>query len=159
MNPCNCEPFQSCEKCKSKGNMTKIICGVDPGTKTGVAIWDCEKQIFRLIETVSIIKAMSLLHPLESDFDIDIIRFEDARLRKWFGKSGREVLQGVGSIKRDCSIWQEFCEYHSIKFEAVKPATGQTKWKSDYFKRVTGWEKRTSEHSRDAAVLVYRWGV
>ncbi len=137
--------------------MTKLIAGIDPGKKCGVAIWDCEKQEFRMVDTVSIMSAMTLLTPYNDGGpgEIELIRFEDARQRKWFGKTGREVLQGVGSIKRDCSIWQEFCEYHNIKFEAVAPQKGQTKWKADYFKRVTGWQRRTSEHARDAAVLVY----
>lgn len=135
--------------------MSKIIAGIDPGTKTGLAIWNCSKQEFQLVDTWKIIEAMDLLKKMIRIKHLDEIRFEDARLRTWFGNSGREKLQGVGSIKRDSAIWQEFCEYYKIPFQAVKPVTGQTKWNAEYFKRVTGWNNRTSEHARDAAVLVY----
>jgi len=135
--------------------MSKIIAGIDPGVKTGIALWDCGKQEFIRIETMTIISAIELLSRPWSRNHIKEINFEDARLRTWFGKSGREKLQGAGSIKRDCSIWQEFCEYYKIHFEAVKPTVGQTKWSAGYFKKITGWTGRTSQHARDAAVLVF----
>lgn len=136
--------------------MSRLVAGIDPGVKTGVAIWDCEKKKFTLVESMSIVRAMAFLEPqLGAHGDIDLIRFEDARKRQWFGKSGREVLQGAGSVKRDCKIWQEFCEYYGIKFEAVAPAKGQTKWNAERFKHITKWTGRTNEHSRDAAVLVF----
>jgi len=134
--------------------MSKLICGCDPGVRTGLAIWDCEKQKFENVETCGIISAMQKIR-WQTD-DIKLVRFEDARLRKgYYGKRGDVNHQGVGSVKRDCKIWQEFCEYYKIPFQAVAPQKGQTKWSSDYFKRVTGWTGRTSEHARDAAVLVF----
>jgi len=136
--------------------MIKIIAGIDPGVKTGLALWDCGEQSFCSIQTVNIIEAMTILRKWEwmSDDWLEI-HFEDARLRTWFGNAGREKLQGAGSIKRDCSIWQEFCEHLEVPFQAIKPAKGQTKWSADYFKRVTGWKARTSQHARDAALLVF----
>lgn len=135
--------------------MKKIIAGIDPGVKTGLALWDCEKQDFIHLKTVSIVEAFELLWAYHASDDLHEIWFEDARLRTWFGSAGREKLQGVGSVKRDCSIWQEFCEYYGIPFKTIKPASGQTKWTTDYFKRVTGWTGRTSQHARDAGCLVY----
>ncbi|MGY5852439.1 MAG: hypothetical protein RTU92_02605 [Candidatus Thorarchaeota archaeon] len=131
----------------------KIIAGIDPGVKTGLAIWDCGSQKFINIQTLPIVQAMH-----ELDIRTHLLReiwFEDARLRTWFGNADREKLQGAGSIKRDCSVWQEFCEYYGIPFKPIKPASGQTKWSAEYFKRVTGWKGRTSQHARDAAVLVF----
>ena len=128
-----------------------LIAGVDPGVKTGVAIWNYEQQRFLSIETFNIIEAMRRL--LYFSEHLGGIIFEDARLRG--GKPGKERLQGAGSIKRDSKIWEEFCKCYLIPFQPVKPTSGNTKWKADYFKRITGWDKRTSEHSRDAAVLVF----
>ena len=136
--------------------MHKLIIGIDPGVKTGLAVWDCGIKKFETIRSGGIIEVMHLIVEYgRLGRKIDLIRFEDARKRKWFGNSGREKLQGAGSIKRDCSIWQEFCVYHGFRFEAVAPQKGQTKWDSDYFRKVTGWKVRTNEHSRDAAVLVF----
>ena len=83
--------------------------------------------------------------------------FEDARHRTWFGKDKNisAKLQGAGSIKRDCSIWEDFLQDYEIPFRAVPPQKGCTKWTEEYFKMVTGWKGKTSSHSRDAAVLVF----
>ena len=135
--------------------MSRVIAGIDPGTKTGVALWSPKKQAFKSIETVGIVSAMRrIITAMSPDIEVAVY-FEDARLRTWFGNSGREKLQGAGSIKRDSAIWQEFCEYYKIPYQAVKPEKGQTKWGAEYFKRLTGWEKRTSQHARDAAALVF----
>lgn len=140
-----------------------IYIGIDTGTHTGVAIWDSPKKEFVTIETLPIHKAMRLVERFYEQnkglFDIQII-FEDARLRRWIPDSGdirREMgrRQGAGSVKRDCTIWEEFLKDLKIPYEAVKPARGATKMNADYFKRLTGWTGRTSEHSRDAGMLVF----
>lgn len=139
-----------------KNNEDKIThyIGIDPGTNTGIAIWSVASKSFLTIDCVKIHKAMEMV--LSASGKGVCVRFEDARLRTWFGKSGREVLQGVGSIKRDCAIWEDFLLDKNIKYFKVKPKAGQSKWSSDYFKKVTGWTKRINEHSRDAAVLVFQ---
>jgi hypothetical protein len=38
----------------------------------------------------------------------------------------------------------------------VPPKAGATKWDADTFRRLTGYSGRTSNHARDAALLV--WG-
>ena len=134
----------------------RIIFGIDPGVKTGIATWIPAENRFLEIATMSIVQAMhGVLLAKQDGVQVSVV-IEDARLRTWFGSAGREQLQGAGSIKRDCAVWQEFCEYHQIPFQAVKPAEGWTKWGADYFRRVTGWKGRTSEHARDAALLVFR---
>ena len=129
-----------------------IIVGIDPGTNTGYAEVEGGKLI-----TVDTIKLHECLFRLDEHWRQGVLQkvyFEDARLRTWFGNAGREKLQGVGSVKRDCSIIQDFLASRQIPFVAVKPAAAQTKWKADYFAKITGWNGRTSEHSRDAAVLI-----
>jgi hypothetical protein len=84
-----------------------------------------------------------------------LVRFEDARQRKWFGNAGREQLQGAGSIKRDCAIWEDFLKDLGVDFEMVAPKNTVTKISKEYFKQLTGYKGVTSEHGRDAAMLVY----
>ena len=140
---------------RNKSMRSQFIVGIDPGVKTGLAIWHRIKAELVAVETLPILKALGRVSELiAAEGKIELV-FEDARQRKYFGSSGREKLQGAGSIKRDCSIWQEFCEMHGIPFTAIRPQAGSTKWKADRFKRVTKWEGRTSEHSRDAALLVF----
>ena len=87
--------------------------------------------------------------------DIVQVRLEDARKRKWFGDSGRERLQGAGSVKRDCVIWEEFLNDRKIPYMLIAPKNNSTKLSAESFKKITGYSGRTNEHTRDAAMLVF----
>ena len=108
-----------------------------------------------LLETMPIHQALMEVYKWrQRPVEIQVV-FEDARQRTWFGKGDTNAkAQGAGSIKRDCSIWEDFCKDYGIPFWAKRPVKGATKVSADYFKMVSHWEGRTSEHSRDAAMLV-----
>jgi hypothetical protein len=134
-----------------------IIIGIDPGTKTGLAIWHRDRKVFLAIWTVPIHKAMSSIISYSNIYPGKIfVRFEDARKRTFFkGENMNAKQQGAGSIKRDCSIWQDFLTDENIPYD--NPAAGKikTKYSSDLFKKITGFPGATSNHSRDAAMLVF----
>lgn len=135
-----------------------LIVGIDPGVQTGMARWDTRAARFTSVETLPIHRALAaVLEPRPA-----LVVFEDARMRTWFGKMDREhakyggaVREGAGSIKRDCGIWDAFLTETGLPFLPRKPKSGQTKWNPEHFSRVTGWAPRTSEHARDAGVLVF----
>jgi len=132
-----------------------MFVGIDTGTHTGVAVWDKANKRLSL-DTMPIHKAMELVSNIYKDYgDTLLVRFEDARLRNWFGEAGREQLQGAGSIKRDCTIWEDYLKDTGITYEAVPPRRNRTKLSAQQFSRMTGYSGRTNEHSRDAAMLVY----
>ena len=133
----------------------KLI-GIDTGTHTGVAIYETISKRIERLETLPIHKAMALVlaTALENPNDTHVY-FEDARLRKWFGRSGREQLQGAGSVKRDCAIWEEYLTDYKILFTPIAPKNNTTKLTANYFAKVTGWTARSSGHARDAAMLVF----
>ena len=87
-----------------------MIVGIDPGVRTGFAVWSRAERRLTTVETLGITQAMTLIRTMADAESLHSVRFEDARLRTWFGARGREALQGAGSIKRDCSIWQEFLQ-------------------------------------------------
>lgn len=136
-----------------------IWIGIDPGTHTGLAVWDDKKKELSYLETLPIHRALRKVQKFYMDnhglFDIMVI-FEDARQRTWFGqdKNTNAKLQGAGSIKRDCSIWEDFLTDYEIPFRAIPPIKGGTKVSDKYFKMLTGWKGKTSNHARDAAMLV-----
>lgn len=143
-----------------------IYIGIDTGVNTGVAVWDNRKRMFLLVETMKIHQAMAVVQGY-ADLQKSgtgakvVVRVEDPRLRTWFGteKQSREVerkrLQGVGSVKRDAVIWEDFLTDKDIEFEMVAPKNNVTKLKADVFKSITGWGSRTNEHCRDAAMMVF----
>lgn len=67
----------------------------------------------------------------------------------------RKRLQGVGSVKRDAAIWDDYLAGLGADYEMVEPKRNVTKLTQDGFKNITGYGKRTNEHERDAAMLVY----
>ena len=142
--------------------MRNLMLGVDPGVATGVAVWDREARRLVLVTAMAIHDAMEFTRKTSVSGALHSVTFEDARLRRWFGsadarqaRSGPGVREGVGSVKRDCAIWQDYLTAMRIPFAAVKPATGATKWDAKTFARVTGWTASTNSHGRDAGVLVF----
>ena len=138
-----------------------LLVGIDPGHETGLAVWDTGRRVFRAVATMRIHRAIEAGRAWERDNPGQVrVVFEDARQRRWIPDSHdlrREMgrRQGAGSVKRDATIWQEALADYGIPFEAVRPQQGLTKWDADTFARITGWTGRTSNHARDAALLVF----
>lgn len=130
--------------------------GIDTGVNTGYSVWDSEKKQLLAVETISITRALERVMAMFNEYGSGmLVCVEDARKRKWFGNAGREQLQGAGSIKRDAKIWDDFCFENGIRYEMVAPENNTTKLTGAYFNKLTKWVGRTTEHSRDAAMLVY----
>lgn len=134
-----------------------IFIGIDTGTHTGVAVWDSEERQFLEIKTMMLHQALQLVITMCQVWKREnvMVLFEDARQRKWYGEKSDAKQQGAGSVKRDASIWEEFCTDYRIAFRALPPAVGATKMKPEVFKALTGWNGRTSDHARDAAMIVF----
>ena len=136
--------------------------GIDPGENTGIAVWDSTLRQFRDVRTVPLHRALDFVR---AEWQAAagrrfLVIFEDARQRKWFKKENsvseyRGRLMGAGAAKRDARIWEEFLTDLGCPFEMHKPQAGTTKWNADYWAKVTGWKGRSSEHSRDASLLVF----
>ena len=137
-----------------------IVVGIDPGVHTGLAVWDTSSRQFLDVRCSGIVDAMRYLFELQQNRGIGLVVFEDARKRKWIPRE-RDLSQfrgramGAGSVKRDCSIWQEWCEVNGIEYVAVPPKNNTTKLSDAMFRGITGYDGRTNEHGRDAAMLVF----
>ena len=130
--------------------------GIDTGTKTGFAVWEDGK--LQVVESMTITQAMRKIltaYPYQTTK----LYIEDAR--KWIGFNGKTKttdarLQGAGSVKRDASIWEDWCKENGYQAIFIKPMDIGLKKSAEDFKRITKWEGRTNEHSRDAAMIVYQ---
>ena len=137
-----------------------IYIGIDTGVHTGIAIWDSEKRKFVYLDTLKIHEALQIVSSYAYK-DVPLcVRFEDARQRKWIpfaknmtGELGR--AQGAGYVKAHCQIWEDFLRDKDIPFEMIAPRRNVTKLSAEQFERITRYKGRTSEHARDAAMLVY----
>ena len=136
---------------------SKYAIGIDTGVHTGFAVWDIEKQLLLNCETMQIDEAMEsvmFMFIFASHKDI-IVVIEDARKRKFFkGENMAAKQQGAGSIKRDAKIWEDYLTRLKIPFKMVNPTSRKTKITEEYFKKISKYKGRTSNHARDAAMLV-----
>lgn len=130
----------------------KII-GIDTGVNTGFAVWNTERENFDFILSVKIHTALQMVKEISPA----LVRVEDARLYKHYGKTNPKIIQQVGSVKRDAVVWEDFLTAFAIPFEMVAPSDNLTKLPAREFARMTGWLDRTNEHGRDAAMLVFQW--
>lgn len=136
----------------------KYAIGIDTGVHTGFAVWDIEKKLLIQCKTLKIDEAMEEIKEINQTCDAQnyfIVIIEDARLRKFFkGENMAAKQQGAGSIKRDAKIWEDYLTRLRIDFKLVNPTSRKTKITSEYFKKISKYEGHTSNHARDAAMLV-----
>lgn len=149
----------------------KNVIGIDPGTKTGFCV--VEDGIIKSLSTLKIHTAMQRI--LELPKDETWIVIEDARTRKLFSKDSMAIFarlqkggkigldeykrlttatQGAGSVKRDCTIWEDFLKENGYEFQMPSVGKNKTKVTKEWFNKIAKWSGQSSEHSRDAAMLV-----
>lgn len=131
--------------------MTSLIVGIDPGVSTGFSVWDAEAQQLMQVKTLCAAKAMQTVADMWHMGSLKMVVFEDARMRG----GGKEQRFGAGSVCRDCSIWVEWLGLLGCPYMGVSPKAKGAKVSDKMFKAITGWQGRTSEHARDAAMLVF----
>jgi hypothetical protein len=138
------------------------LVGIDSGTETGFAEWSREAPR-RLVSVKSLLihQAMSKVDELYRYHGNRLyVRVEDARLRTWIPSMPSESRErgrreGAGSVKRDAVIWEDFLKDLGVDFEMVAPKNNKTKVTHEFFTKLTGWDKPTNGHGRDAAMMVY----
>lgn len=135
------------------------VIGIDPGTKTGFAIYCKISKKLTVVSTLMIHEAFKQVKESnqfakENDQKI-FVRVEDARKRKRYGPNSNAKMQGAGAVKIQCKQWEEFLRSEGISFDLVAPSQIKTKVDAKKFKLITGWSERTSNHGRDAGMMVY----
>ena len=142
-----------------------MLCiGIDP--PKGIAGWETETKKFTRIETVSFWDIIGKLKEYKFwNYNIKVY-CEAPQLIKGIyrkrlkpGEKLEKVLwkaQSVGMNKMCAVLIIEYCELNNIEVVKVRPSKKtMSKLKSEPFKQLTGWTNQTSEHGRDAAMLVY----
>ena len=139
-----------------------ILIGVDP--PKGLAVWDTELRKFTDIRTVDFWFATEIIHKsfLFHLSNMAVVIEAPQVNKPTFYRPGQNaramsrISQNVGSNKRDSVLIIEYCQRMGIKCIPVPPRrSNSTKNDPELFKRLTGWPGRTSEHGRDAGMLVF----
>lgn len=130
-----------------------MIVGIDPGQKTGVAIYrDGVLVELRTIAPVEIQRELGALSP-------GLVVFEDSRLQShtWTSGASRaaaaKMARNVGQIDAWCQLIEAHCRGMGIDARGVSPRDKGGKVGAAQFKCMTGWNGPSNEHTRDAAMV------
>jgi len=138
----------------------KILIGIDPDTeKSGVAVKSNELELYNM----SFFELYDFLSNFKNETENIKVYIECGFLN---GGNRHKVL--AGSLSLNSKIGEriganhevakkicEMCRHLEIEFIQVRPT--KTKSNSDYFKKITGYTKRTNQEQRDACLLI--WGL
>ncbi len=131
-----------------------LLIGIDPGTNCGFAIWRISETRIEAVETFMIHQAMRVVSSRSQMASVKVYIEDSRNVSRGFG--GAAKAQGAGSIKRDCNIWEDFLKDLGIDYQFIRPnKKSMLKMDDKAFRALTGWDKRTSNHGRDAALLVF----
>jgi len=143
-----------------KDNKDKILIGIDPDTeKSGIAVKSDELQLYNM----TFFELYDFLCNFKAEIENVQIYIECGFLNggnrhKVFGGSlalNSKIGERIGSNHEVAKKICEMCEHLGIKFTQVRPTKAKTN--SDYFKKITGYAKRTNQEQRDACLLI--WGL
>ena len=143
---------------------SKYLIGIDVGTNTGVAIFDRTEKKFIFLKTLTLHLAFDKIKEfcLENK-GIVMVFIENPNTFIPFKQNGSKEniakinakKQGAGSVKRDFAAWEELLEYYKIPYIPTKVQGSIKKMTATNFKNITKFSEQTSEHARDAAMIVF----
>jgi hypothetical protein len=139
-----------------------LYIGIDPAK--GWAVWSPRFKKLIDVDTVDFWEIISRLDE-SSKSDLKLTVYCEAPQNNrptWIkGKNNlcnSKISQNVGENKRMAKLIIEYCKKVGITVIPCTPTKRSvTKLSHDEFCKLTGWpkERRTSEHGRDAAMLVF----
>lgn len=136
-----------------------IYIGIDPDIdNNGIACWDSETKEFDYIKNMSFWDVINEFECWNIPINVVIEAGWLHSKSNWHGKAyqsknvGEKIAKNVGANHQVGILIAEYCDINNINFRLIKP---QRKVKSDYFKKLTGYTKRTNQDQRDAAMLVF----
>jgi hypothetical protein len=158
--------------------MISRVIGIDPGKSTGLAMFERKKGSLSWheseqgmtwhLQTFSFWQAVKHLADiqLETPDQLPKVFIEDPNLvkptfhRKLGGESMRsyqarmnKISQNVGMNKRDAQLLIDWLSLRGWDYYPVPPRKA-AKVAAEQFKKLTGYSKRSSQHARDAAMLI-----
>ena len=134
-----------------------MIIGIDPGQRTGVAVYRDGALIE--LRTVSPDQIAGVLEELAPE----LVVFEDSRRQSAvFGRGVNpramlKIARNVGEVDQICRQICETCRRLEIDIIAVSPLAKGAKMSADQFRAHTGWSGRSNQHERDAAMVAWQY--
>lgn len=134
-----------------------IVLGIDPGARTGIAIF--AGGVLSELKTVT----PHQIHAMLSDTKPSRVIFEDSRLEShtWTQVKSRpaalKMARNVGEIDAWCKLIVGLCETLKIPAHSISPQGKGAKLDAAKFAAATGWTGKSNQHERDAAIVAWRY--
>jgi len=142
--------------------MSRIYVGIDPGLQTGFAV--SLKGKIEEVKTVDFWGVMDEIRALigrNPGLDLRIVIERPDLNKPLFFRAGTnertkiKIAQDVGANKRDARLLIQWAEREGLDMIQVRPSGSTfTKLNAEQFRKISGYAGRTSEHGRDAAMLI-----
>jgi hypothetical protein len=139
--------------------MTDAIIGIDPGKSTGFAVYDMRSSQLSLCDTLDFWGAVGKLDTLclKSAENYRVVIELPKTKAVWHVGAKTQAAKNrtavnVGSVIREAELIVDWLDLNGVDYETVPP---RGKMDAAMFKRITGWQGRTSQHARDAGILAW----
>lgn len=136
-----------------------FIVGIDPGTTTGIALYDRKRNKILIVRSSDFFGAQSFLtdsFPHKDEVKIFVehpSRFLYDRNAAFENATRDNALTKMGGNRREAELLAEALKRIGFdEVELVEPVR-EKKWTQEKFQLFTGKRQRTSQHERDAARL------
>ena len=128
--------------------MLRFTIAVDPGAKTGFAVYDrIERRLVRL-ETMTFWTVYSEILAKYHEVFAVVVEVPNTK-KNWHGPG---AAHDVGRICQQSELLAEGLELAGLRVIRSHP---QGKIKHAPFCKITGWTGSTNEHTRDAGMLAF----
>lgn len=134
-----------------------LILGIDPGANTGVAAFTDGKLVhLATIAPHEIERTLREAKPAR-------VVFEDSRLQShaWTAQSkaargaALATARSLGQVDAWCRLITNVCAELGIPAHGISPAAKGPKRGAENFAAYTGWQDRSNQHERDAAMVAW----
>ena len=132
-----------------------MLAGIDPGASTGIALFDGGKLTQLMTWTP---KQLVLMLP---SLNLEAIIYEDSRLTSPVWSRGTsqaarlKIARNVGQVDAVCAMICELAQEMGITAKGISPRHKGAKLDAVTFNKLTGWDKKSNQHERDAAMCVF----
>ncbi len=135
-----------------------IIVGIDPGKKTGMAFYSREEKKIARVQTVSFWDCAYYIINNSGSQDILFIVENPQTKAVWHHAKTRAAQNktsvNVGSVLRESELIIDLIVLSNCKLITCPP---RGKIDAEKFKLITGFDKPTNPHTRDAGMLAWTY--
>lgn len=141
----------------------RYIGGVDPGTQTGVGVYDRTEDRLVYLATTDFFgvadwfKRFVRIAELKVFVEVPEIFMYD-RNADLADKKRDRYLVNVGGVHREAQLLAEGLRRSGFEVEEVRPVRAK-KWNSDQFKQAVKWHGQSNQHERDAGRIAWIYGA